>query len=379
MKKVCLISTLEHNVGDDFARAGIVSLLREIYGPFEERVLHKHFPLAVRGQTWAQLDLLTRDLPNYLSWRRRLAGLIDLLPVNPRADMILDSDLIVQCGAPVYWINEFSKCSEAEWLAMVTRRWRLCEPMPPFMNLAAGACQPWGSDGSEIVADQDCRQFITEFTRDTVLTTTRDPLAHAIVLACGHDVPLLPCTSIFAPALAGISPRQGEFVALNFMHGGGHYDFAGGNAAAKWQEAFCAEARRLAAAEPCLMVCHNKDEHAVAARLLPEIPRFLSRNWRDYLDVYSRCTLAVVNRVHGAVVAAAMGKRVFLTGNDSRLLTASMVPGIGVFSLEEASSMLRPWLWSGDAANHQTCAPEFVAQTRSRYLELLGTALLGQV
>ena len=66
MKQVCLISTLHHNVGDDFVREGILCLLREVIGEFKAKVIHKHFPVTVRGDPWSQVDRYTREVPNWL-------------------------------------------------------------------------------------------------------------------------------------------------------------------------------------------------------------------------------------------------------------------------------------------------------------------------
>lgn len=103
MKKVCVISTLNHNVGDDFVRTGILSLLSEVFGDLEVRIVHKHFPATVRSAAWGRFDDGTRWLPDRLSWRTRLSRLAEALPPDPRADLVLSSDILVQSGAPVYW------------------------------------------------------------------------------------------------------------------------------------------------------------------------------------------------------------------------------------------------------------------------------------
>jgi Polysaccharide pyruvyl transferase len=379
MKRVCLISTLHHNVGDDFVREGILCLLREVLGTFEAKVIHKHFPATVRGDPWPQVDRYTREVPNWLHWRTHLARAADMLPTNPVTDLVLGSDLVVQCGAPVYWKNEWSTCAQTEWFApLIERRWRKQKSPVPLLNLGAGSCQAWGSDGSEIVADAACRSFIDQFTRWSALTTVRDDLAQRIVRECGHDVPLLPCPSIFAAGSLNLQPTPGEYIALNYMPQGGHYDLAGDGATARqrWEEVFCQTARELARRHACLLICHDRQEYAEAERLLPDIPRFHSADWREYLQAYARCRIAVVNRVHGAVVCAAMGKKVLLTGNDTRLLTAAPVPGISILPLAEALVSF------DDPVNKLLRLPPggaptaWLESTRSHYLKLLRSSLL---
>ncbi len=378
MKKVCVISTVNHNVGDDFVRTGILSLLREVLGEIEVRTLHKHFPLTVRGDFWSRFDSWTRGLPDRLSWRTRLARLVDLMPMNPEADLALGSDLIVQSGAPVYWKNEYSKCAHNEWFRpIVEKRWRTLQGRVPLLNLGAGSCQAWGSDGAEVVEDEECRAFIAQFTQWCGVTTVRDSLAQKMVRQSGHEVPLLPCPSVFAPGAMNVQPRDDGFVALNYMPNGGHYDLAGHGPGLRqrWEDVFCAEARRLARRHPCHLICHDRKEEELAARLLPEMPRFFSQDWQDYLAVYSRCRFAVVNRVHGAVVAAAMGKRVLLTGNDTRLLTAAEVPGIKILPVPEAVLTLKEDLEEIEACESGPVPAAFLETTRASYLRLLRAAL----
>jgi hypothetical protein len=348
MKKICLISTLHHNVGDDFVREGIIWLVRQVLGEVSFDIVHKHFPLTVRGAGWDSLDRLARVWLPRSDLRLWLSRALDRLPVNPRTDRLLTSDWVIQSGAPVYWKNRYSRCSDSEWFQpLVTKRWAGMQPPVPLLNLGAGACLAPGSDGSEVVNDISCREFIQQLTSYAALTTVRDPLAGEILRQCGHTVPVLSCPSLFSPQAAGIVAQAGEFVALNYMAAGGHYDLApaGPLLAQKWEATFIRLAREVASQYPCVMICHNRKELADAARLLPEFPRFYSTSWRDYLDWYSRCHFAIVNRVHGAMAAAALGKRVLLIGNDTRVLTADGVPGL-------------KWLWVSDAVNADLASEE---------------------
>lgn len=379
MKRVCLISTENHNVGDDFVREGILCLLREVLGGFEAKVIHKHFPATTRGGPWTWVDQLTRGVPNRFDWRSRLSRLADLLPLKAAKDKILGSDLVVQCGAPVYWKNQWSTCARTEWFApLIEKRWHQIQTRVPLLNLGAGSCQAWGSDGAEIVADAGCHAFIDRFTRWSSLTTVRDVLAQRVLRQCGHEVPLLPCPSIFAPGSQGL-PGSGaaEYVALNYMPLGGHYDLAGHGDVARqhWEDVFCATAREIARHQDCLLICHDRAELAAAERLLPELPRFHSTAWRDYLRAYSRCRIAVVNRVHGAVVTAAMGRRVLLTGNDTRLLMAAEVPGITVLPLHEVLDSFARRVADLQSMPAAASPTAFIEAARLRYLELLRPTL----
>lgn len=376
MKIICLISTLNHNVGDDFVREGIVWLLRRALGEISCSTVHKHFPVTVRGPVWSRLDRLARLCLPRQEWRIPLSRTLDLLPVHPASDLLLHSQMVIQCGAPVYWKNRYSKSSQAEWFApLIQKRWASMQPPVPLLNLGAGSCLAPGSDGSEVADDPDCRQFIKSFTSAAAITTVRDSVAANILRLCGHIVPHLPCPSLFAPQAAGIAPQPGEFVALNFMPVGGHYDLAdsGPEVARQWESTFIQTARQLARQHRCLIICHDSNEAAQAARLLPELPRFFSSKWKDYLDVYSRCHFALVNRVHAAMVVAAFGKRVLLIGNDTRALTTTGVPGIRQLWVTEAPDLIPQELGALETPLAQDEMPRFIQSAAASYLALLNT------
>ncbi|MBE7494255.1 MAG: polysaccharide pyruvyl transferase family protein [Verrucomicrobiaceae bacterium] len=377
MKRVCFISTVNHNVGDDFVREGICDLLRDVIGEFRADIVHKHFPATVRGGLWPVLDRMTRQIPNHVAWRERVSRMVDALSGTAAKDKLLNSDLIVQAGTPMYWKNAWSTCARTEWFdLLIERRWRRVGRAIPLWNLGAGSCQPWGSDGSEVVADEGCRAYIDRFTSLCSVTTVRDSLACEIVRQCGHEVPVLPCPSIFVTASPGLNRGTAEYLALNYMPGGGHYEWAGSGKedARQWEACFSETVRRLARSHPCLMICHDRREVAAAQRLFPEIPRFHSRDWRAYVQVYSRCRAAIVSRVHGAVVAAAMGKRVLLVGNDTRLLTAAQVPGIIWMPVVAARQGIHDQVQEllGQPMLEDTAS--FLESTRQRYLTLLRAA-----
>lgn len=378
MKKlrVALISTLNHNVGDDFVREGILHLLRQIAPSLEPRVIHKHFPATARDGE-SHLDAALRPLQAWPPLHRLLGRVVDLRPLKPASDAILSSDLAVQCGAPVYWRNRYSSCAQTEWYRpLIERRWRRVRGCVPLLNLGAGSCQALGSDGSEVASDPACREFIRGFTKAAALTTVRDVLAAEIVRECGYSVPMLPCPSIFAPLAAGCQPEPGRYVALNYMPMGGHYDLSGHADAEdtrqNWERRFVRAAEELAAREECLLICHSELEVREAERLLPQIPRLRAFDWRSCLQAYAGCRWAFVNRVHGGVVAGAMGKPVLLIGNDTRLLTADLIPGIRTLAVTADEGDFQEAFRQVQAAEPDHAgAAAFVAETEARYLELL--------
>jgi hypothetical protein len=375
-KRVCLISTVNHNVGDDFVREGIIRLLGMVLGPLQPVVVHKHFPATAGGPLAQAVDRMTRWTQRRPAFRAALNRMLDRKPADPATDAVLASDILVQCGAPVYWKNRFSSCSSTEWYGpLVEQRWRRVRERVPLLNLGAGSCQALPSDGSEIWEDQACRQFIHEFSKEAALTTVRDCLAQQIVRQCGHDAPLLPCPSIFAPEAAGIVAHDSGYVALNYMPAGGHYDISDARGARdRWEGRFREAALDLARRHPLLLICHDRKEEAQAARLLPNVSRTRVIHWRHALEAYAGCRFALVNRVHGAMAAAALGKPVVLVGNDTRLYTGKVVPGLRALPVTAGRDEFEAALQ--EAETGKTCdAGAFLAKAEKDYVELLKSAL----
>lgn len=352
--KVAFITTVGHNVGDDLVRDGLCHLLRQVVGPFDPLLIHKHFPASVRDG-WETLPS-----KRWLRWLtalpkmnlERISRVLDARPLQPHRDKVLRCDVLVQSGAPVYWLNRRSASEKNEWYTpLIRRRWRRCDPRPPLINLAAGSCQPFGSDGREFAGAPKTLAFIREFACEAALTTVRDRLAQTILAAAGVTAPRLPCASIFARTFHGIVPAPLEYVALNYMPGAGHYDLAGDVQARSWEANFDAVVQELRRREPCLFVCHTERERQAVAARWPEVPRRVAASSKEVLEVYSRARWGIVNRVHGAFALASLGRPALIVGTDSR---AQMGAEIGLECLfvndatpgrlrEHGDRMAREW------------------------------------
>ena len=377
MKTVCCITTLGHNVGDDFVREGIIHLLDRAAGPWRVTCVHKHLPITARpvgGLVRAcgfdrLLGRIDRELP------LRLCGKIDeMLPLMGGSDRILNCDVLVQSGAPVYWTHPGNECQNNEWWQpLLGRRWMPVAAGRPLLNLAAGTAQRWDSDGSEF-ADCPCTlDYVRRFFDLAALTTVRDDLSTRVLTLAGRSAERLPCTSLFAVDRLGIVPRDGEYVVLNYLRPSLASTFGLPVAAAAWERRFVAFASRLAATTPCILVCHDRHEYALARRLLPAVKRFLSPHHADYLRVYAGASWGIVNRVHAGFALASLGKPVAIVGVDSRARMAGAIGANAVF-VDDANER---WLaaTASRLAGEVNSYPAIIAchkqQTQARYVDLL--------
>lgn len=206
--KVAFITTVRHNVGDDFVRSGIQSLLADALGAIAHRskykinswLIHKHSPItAVLGCSGIRSTRVS-NLLEPVARRLRLPNAIS------------SADLLIQSGAPIYWHHPgHSSCETNEWYSpLIRKRFGDLRQPTPLLNLAGGSCQSFHSNGSELKNSPETLEYISDFFTRSTLTTLRDPLAKQILALAGHQAEVLPCTSIFARDFHGINPRKGE-------------------------------------------------------------------------------------------------------------------------------------------------------------------------
>ncbi len=381
MVKVSIITTVNHNVGDDFVREGIIHLLRKAWGPLNAQFIHKHLPFTARPElSWVHSSRLDHKIfGNDLRVVEKLGRWTDrLLPVFPWSDTIRNCDALVQSGAPIYWLNSDGDCAHNEWWEpLIERRWKSISKGRPFLNLAGGTCQPWQSDGSEFVDRKDVLEYIRNFFDLTRLTTLRDELSLKVLGLAGRKAEVLPCTSIFAVDNLGISFSPGEYVVLNYMPAGGHFRFGQPIDAQLWERRFAEFVSALSKRERCVMACHDEKELKAAARLFPKLEIFHSHNHKDFLQFYAKAKWGVMNRVHGGFALASLGKPAAIIGSDTRAQMASMIGLPSVF----VNDATPEWLATqADLMEEkQNSFPKFMRalkdDSEARYIQLLSAAL----
>lgn len=322
-KKITFITTVDHNVGDDFVREGLKFLLKKHFSNdhLQFTSIHKHSPItSTYGFEWIRSHRYGRRIDAFL-------------PKSIVPDRITEADLVIQSGAPVYWCHPFSDsyCSNNEWYTPLIRERLKKFGKAKLLNIAAGTCQPYFSDGSEFLSNPEVVAYIKEFYQDSVLSTVRDRLALNLVQNLGfQDVPLLPCTSIFAAEEHGVSPGPDEFVLLNYMKGGAHYTLGQDLHVEEWEKTFGKFYSYLKEREKVALVCHNEAELDAAKKFDPAGTFFYSNSYVDYMKFYSRAKFSFLNRVHGGFMQGSLGKPSLIIGNDTR---AKMSAEVGLESV----------------------------------------------
>lgn len=315
---ISIITTVNHNVGDDFVREGIKYLLRQYFK--NEKItfqnIHKHSPITARyGFEWFR---------NF-----RLSKRVDrIIPKTWSKDRVFEADILVQSGAPVYWCHETGggHCCDNEWYQPLIKERFSQNKNVKLLNLAAGTCQKYHSDGSEFC--DKCNAYIKEFYELAAVTTVRDTLAKAVLANIGIDVPVIPCTSIFAIDEHDLKSEGAEYVVVNYMKGGAHYTFGQNIDFQKWENEFKKFYFELKEKERVVISCHNQKEVNEALALDPKAEIFYQKDdYLAYMKFYRKAKFGIMNRVHGAFLMASYGKPSIVIGNDSR---AKMAAEIGL-------------------------------------------------
>jgi len=309
--KTTIITTVRHNVGDDFVREGVLHLLQSVANLERVELIHKHAPVTAiygwEGVRNFQLSRIAEPVLRMAHARNRIA----------------DADLLVQSGAPVYWCHHGGPhCADNEWYGPLVRKRFLPDRRGrKFFNIAGGSCQRFHSDGSELNSCPKCRTYIREFFDACDLTVLRDKLAQAMLGIAGRTAEVLPCTSIFARDYLDIKPLPGEYIVLNFMENGGHYTFGQAIDREAWRSQFRELAAMAGKMGEVVVACHTREEERLAKAVAPELKSFLVPDDHvEFMKFYARARFGIVNRVHSAFMMASLGKPAAVIGNDSRAL-----------------------------------------------------------
>lgn len=340
--KIGLITTLKRNIGDDLIRQGICLLLAELFkGEHLEFIpVNKHSPFDVYP-AWhpIQLRKLSRWLPRGKGlWDRITESSFRRIGFS-RFD---DCDLIVQCGAPVFYPH----CSESEWAGPIWRDvvGRLFGKIP-VLNLAGGSCYPWRRQDEAFQAPQD-HAFIRTILGYCRLTTVRDGLARKICEQLGSRPPILPCSAFLAALGRRATPAESGYILINYMTGGGHYEWQQSIDAEKWKETVRSLIDRLTKRHKVVLLCHDRNELVAAGEIAPTLPAFLPTHPQEYFDLASGAKFGLFNRMHACVALAGLGIPSAAICTDTRMLMVSelglnthFVSDTNVEELEEQTEM----------------------------------------
>jgi hypothetical protein len=333
--KLGLLTTLNTNIGDDFIREGLLRCIRSIApeAKLDLVVINKHEPQAIYPR-WHPIRWLDkkRAKPRWLTKPFRLLAGHFLPPLG--GTVFDDCNLLIQCGTPVLWPG----CRDGEWAQLIWRDVfaRLARTGKPLLNLGGGACYPMEHLPETLQGDPD-EAFARLMLDSARLTTVRDKLACRLFTSVGGRVQQHCCPALLAAQAHVVPSPPTRKVLINYMAGGGHYDWGQGIDAKLWEDTMRKTVRHLEHLgwEP-LFLAHNLKELALAADIWPNLPRICPASVRDYFEIARDAAFGVVNRLHASVALAGLGIPSLAVGTDSRNLMVELT-GLPVFYVKEAA------------------------------------------
>jgi len=324
-----LLTTLNTNIGDDFIREGLLSVVRDLIGSdhLKCEAVNKHKPNTVYPVWHPIRHLYAKGIiqrPKLRFLRKPIERWVPPLGFS----RFHNCDLILQCGTPILWEG----CRNSEWAILI---WRdvlaqLQRIRRPVLNLGGGSCYGWEKLPTTLLGSED-EEFVRLMLNAASVTTVRDRLSQQLFATLGFQTPRICCPAILAGqafAKPAVATRK---VVLNYMKGGGHFDFGQSINAQEWEETMRSFIIRLKQDgwEP-VFLAHNQQEEKLAARIWPDLPRVCPAGIAEYFEVVRQAAFGVFNRMHASVAAAGLGVPSVAIGNDSRNL---MVEALGLPAL----------------------------------------------
>lgn len=322
--RICHLTTIDTNIGDDWIREGIIYLLEQ-----------------------ASSIRFDHVCVNIHDWK---STIID----EDGRDKILSSDGIIMAGTPFYFINErndflrkaakvffsliglftgFSmydgRCSGAKhvkplWYDRIGKVYKV----KPVAILAAGTNLAFDSDISELLQDRFIRKFLKDIHAWSRVNTVREPLASSLLKKLEIEHVEFPCSAFWAMDRFGIKAlRDPQLVVFNYMAGGGHYRFEGG-ACHRWESTLMDVFNRAVkyyGQGRVRVICHCRSEADMATNLMGGRFVLFDPSYVASLEHYSHARTGIVNRCHGLIAMAGFASPSIVVGKDSRTLMADEI------------------------------------------------------
>lgn len=360
--EIALITTIDHNVGDDFVRLGLQFLLRQVFSKEQLyfNLIHKHAPLSSR--------LIFKSVRNAF-WGKWIDG---MLPVAWTQDVLRRADLIIQCGAPTAWCHPscHSHSYQNEWFKNLIVRRKISRHQ--FWNIGGGSCMKYHQDDG--VLCERCQRYILELTSSAQKTIIRDRVILKMYQSLGYEIPHGPCPSLFCSEALNERPPAGQYVVINYMPHGGHYTYGQKIDHKKWRNTLLQFYMLLRQQERVVFIAHDHSEATVTRQYFPDAEIFNGeKNPLATLKMYAAAKYGFVNRVHGALAMASFGIPSFVIGSDTR---STMIEN---FDLKhqfvgdiELNDLLREWKnLQARQTNYQQTITELKDTTLKNYIQWL--------
>jgi polysaccharide pyruvyl transferase WcaK-like protein len=246
------------------------------------------------------------------------------------------------------------------------------------LNIGGGSTYPWENRPETLVGDAD-ENFVRLMLETCRLTTARDPLTQKLFRSLGYETEVICCPAILAGKVYTTTTAPTRKVVINYMEGGGHYDWGQGIDNVRWQKTMCEVVRQLRDQRwDVVLLAHDDKEYKLARRIWPDLPCENPISIKNYFEFVRDACFGVFNRMHASVAAAGLGVPSVAIGTDARNLMVAQT-GLPVFYVQEASAELLLRETRRFEERRQSEANRLLdlqAKTQRRYEELLAPFVL---
>jgi polysaccharide pyruvyl transferase WcaK-like protein len=230
-------------------------------------------------------------------------------------------------------------CQYSEWANPIWRDilYRLSKSGKPILNIGAGATYPWEKKPQTLIGDHD-EDFVRLMLESCRLTTVRDTLAKKLFQSLDYDVDIICCPALLAGQVYASPTQPSRKVVINYMEGGGHYDWDQGIDKKVWQKTMVSVVNELTKhGWNVTLLAHDQKESELARTIWPNLACNLPQTPKEYFEFIKDAAFGIFNRMHASVAAAGLGIPSIAIGTDARNLMVAQI-GLPVFYVKEASA-----------------------------------------
>jgi hypothetical protein len=266
--KLCLFTSLNTNVGDDFIREGILNLFKNAGIKFKYTTINKHDPKSL-------FDFDGKNKINH-------------------------SDFTILCGTPVFWSINGSTSYNCDWINWFYKD-HIFSGNHKLIILAAGSCNNLDCNIEYLCNnDFELKDFTKKISSKASFISTRDFLCRDLLNNYGISNKLLFCTALNCIEEIKPSSLDAKYISVNFMENFGHFsNFQ------MFTRKFREILNEIRNHGPIKFICHDQKEFdfALQNKQGSDIV-FYSKNYKDYFNIFEDVLLHISCRVHGSILAS---------------------------------------------------------------------------
>jgi len=324
--KIGILTTLNINRGDDFIKEGIIYLFKNYFKreKLEFIIINKHNPYSLFGIEMYGKNKFIRKVVNKLV-KIKPEVFYKLFKLGKVESVFDDCNLMIQSGAPVIWANEETgnNSLKSDWTYAF---WKDVAPRVrklgiPIFNLSIGSCLKYGSKGEEVYKNEKLIEFIKkDILENSDVITFRDDLTKDISKNLGKEGESIVCSSIFSSDNLGVKKKEGEYIIINYMEGGGHFHSWDKRIYIDlWDSVLKNLIKKLSKEYEIKFLCHSQKEVKEAKEMFPEYKSYIFKDTKEQMEFMSKTIACVNNRVHATMGFASLGIPSITITTDSRV------------------------------------------------------------